>query len=167
MTSRTSTMFPAISMPRRTFLRSTTCGSSPAWALTWSASAAAKAFAARRTPAFCSARSSLIDLAAANNNPGDGVGRGMKVAKEQIVGMVAAVDWILAQTDEGMDREDTRRANVISSMVKDIPTMQASVMIPPAENQVPHLILTYDPAVVGVTPREVAQRLQDGTPVSF
>ena len=29
------------------------------------------------------------------------VGRGMKVAKEQIVGMVAAVDWFLAQSDEG------------------------------------------------------------------
>ena len=25
----------------------------------------------------------------------------MKVAKEQIVGMVAAVDWLLSQTDEG------------------------------------------------------------------
>ena len=106
----------------------------------------------------------LLDLAAVNNNPHDAVGRGMKVAKEQIVGMVAAVDWILAQTDEGMDREYTRRANVISRMVKDIPTMQASVMIPPAENQVPHLILTYDPAVVGVTPTEVAQRLQTATP---
>jgi uncharacterized pyridoxal phosphate-dependent enzyme len=106
----------------------------------------------------------LIELAAANNNPGDGVGRGMKVAKEQIVGMVAAVDWILDQTDEGMDREFTRRCNVISSMVKDIPTMQASVMIPPAENQVPHLILTYDPAVVGVTPKEVAKRLRSDSP---
>ena len=106
----------------------------------------------------------LIELAAANNNPGGGIGRGMKVAKEQIVGMVAAVDWILDQTDEGLDREYTRRANVISGMVKDIPTMQASIMIPPAENQVPHLILTYDPAVVGVTPREVAQRLRTDSP---
>ncbi len=49
----------------------------------------------------------MIDLAAANNNPGGGVGRGMKVAKEQIVGMVAAVDWILEQTDEGMQNEFT------------------------------------------------------------
>ena len=42
----------------------------------------------------------LIAEAAKNNNPYDGVGRGMKVAKEQIVGMVAAVDWILSQSDE-------------------------------------------------------------------
>jgi L-seryl-tRNA(Ser) seleniumtransferase len=109
-------------------------------------------------------KKSLIDLAAANNNPGGGVGRCMKVAKEQIVGMVAAVDWILEQTDEGLDREYTRRAKVIVGLVKDIPTMQADIMIPPAENQVPHLILTYDPAVVGVMPQEVAQRLRTASP---
>ncbi|MGB8674308.1 MAG: hypothetical protein WCD27_08145, partial [Candidatus Acidiferrales bacterium] len=33
------------------------------------------------------------DLAQRSLCPADGVGRGMKVAKEQIVGMVAAVDW--------------------------------------------------------------------------
>ena len=109
-------------------------------------------------------KKTLIDLAAANNNPGPGVGRSMKVAKEQLVGMVAAVDWILSQTDEKMDREDMQRANVIINLVKDIPTMKASVMIPPAENQVPHLMLTYDPAVVGVMPREAAQRLKTATP---
>ena len=45
-------------------------------------------------------RKILTDLAHANNNPGDGIGRGMKVAKEQIVGMVAAVDWVLSHTEE-------------------------------------------------------------------
>ncbi len=47
-------------------------------------------------------RKTLTDLAHANNNPGDGIGRGMKVAKEQIVGMVAAVDWVLSHTEESM-----------------------------------------------------------------
>ena len=61
-------------------------------------------------PACCSGRKDLIEAAAWSNNPDDGVGRGMKVAKEQIVGMVAAVDWFLAQTDEGMETEFRRRA---------------------------------------------------------
>src|SRR5690242_1085849 len=51
----------------------------------------------------------LIDIAALNNNPNQCVGRGMKVAKEQIVGMVAAVDWILEQTDDAMEKEFNRR----------------------------------------------------------
>ncbi|MBV9265127.1 MAG: selenocysteine synthase, partial [Acidobacteriaceae bacterium] len=57
-------------------------------------------------------RKDLIAAAAATNNPFDeGVGRGMKVAKEQIVGMVAAVDWLLSQSDEAMQAEFQRRAD--------------------------------------------------------
>jgi len=37
----------------------------------------------------------------------------MKVAKEQIVGMVAAVDWLLEQNDEALEAEYMRRADII------------------------------------------------------
>ncbi len=48
----------------------------------------------------------LIAAAVLNNSPAsDTVGRGMKVAKEQIVGMVAAVDWFLSQSDAAMEAE--------------------------------------------------------------
>ena len=61
-------------------------------------------------------RKDLIEAAALNNNPYDEtVGRGMKVAKEQIVGMVAAVDWFLSQSDQEMQAEFRRRADLIES----------------------------------------------------
>ena len=60
-------------------------------------------------------RKDLIAAAAASNNPFDGVGRGMKVAKEQIVGMVAAVDWLLSQSDAGLEKEFRRRADRIAT----------------------------------------------------
>src|SRR5579863_4841753 len=51
-------------------------------------------------------RKDLTAAAAANNNPFDDcVGRGMKVAKEQIVGMVAAVDWFVGQSEDAMQAE--------------------------------------------------------------
>jgi uncharacterized pyridoxal phosphate-dependent enzyme len=106
----------------------------------------------------------LTDLAGANDNPNEGVGRGMKVAKEQIVGMVAAVDYLLEQSDEVNEREYTRRANVISRIVKDVPTMKSSIFIPEVANHVPHLMLTYDPAVVGLTPKQVQERLRSQNP---
>lgn len=107
----------------------------------------------------------LTDLAAANNNPNsDAVGRGMKVAKEQIVGMVAAVDWLLEQNDEAEQAEYRRRADVITRMVKDVPTMKASVYVPEVANHVPHLMLTYDPAVVGIGPKQVQERLRKQQP---
>lgn len=107
----------------------------------------------------------LIDLACENNNPnGDAVGRGMKVAKEQIVGMVAAIDWLLDQSDDANTAEYNRRANIIAHAVKDIPTMQSSIVVPKIANHIPHLLLKYDPSAVGVTVRQVQERLRAQKP---
>ncbi len=109
-------------------------------------------------------KKSLTDLAHANNSPGDGVGRGMKVAKEQLVGMVAAVDWVLTQTDEGWDKEFTRRANVIAQMLKGIPTVSTNIGTAPIANHVPHLYVHFDPVQLGITPAEAQARLRSATP---
>jgi L-seryl-tRNA(Ser) seleniumtransferase len=107
----------------------------------------------------------LTDLALRNTNPnGDAVGRGMKVAKEQIVGMVAAVDWLLEQSDEANEKEYNSRAKIISDAVKNIPSMQSSVVIPKIANHVPHLLLKFDPTVVGVTVPQVVERLRAEKP---
>ena len=107
----------------------------------------------------------LIDLATANNNPNsDAVGRGMKVAKEQIVGMVAAVDWLLEQSDEKNQAEYMRLTEIIVKAVKDVPTMQTQVFMPPIANHVPHLLLSYDPSVVGITPQRVQEKLRTQNP---
>ena len=103
----------------------------------------------------------LTELAVENDSPNsDAVGRGMKVAKEQMVGMVAAVDWLLEQDEEADQREYMRRAQVIIQMVKDIPSMKAEIFVPEIANHVPHLILAYDPSVVGITPKQVQERLR-------
>jgi L-seryl-tRNA(Ser) seleniumtransferase len=103
----------------------------------------------------------LIELATQNDSPNsDAVGRGMKVAKEQIVGMVAAVDWLLEQNNDSFQAEYMRRTNTIRSAVHDIPTMKAEIYTPEVANHVPHLILSYDLAVVGVTPKQVQERLR-------
>lgn len=110
-------------------------------------------------------RKRLIDLAADNDSPNsDAVGRGMKVAKEQIVGMVAAVDWLLEQNDERNQAEYMRRADAIIAAVKDVPTMKADIFIPEIANHVPHLILSYDSQAVGITPKQVQARLRSERP---
>ncbi len=110
-------------------------------------------------------RKDLITAAAATNNPFDeGVGRGMKVAKEQIVGMVAAVDWLLSQSDESMQAEFQQRADRIAAELKRIPTLQSHILVPSVANHVPHLVLSYDQARVRVSPLEVARQLRKGTP---
>ena len=110
-------------------------------------------------------RKDLIEAASWSNSPHDEtVGRGMKVAKEQFIGMVAAVDWLLSQTDDGMQAEFHRRADTIASMLKDIPTLRHEVFVPPVANAVPHLVMRYDTNRVRKTPLEVAQILREGSP---
>src|SRR6185436_988699 len=91
-------------------------------------------------------RKILTDLAHANNNPGDGICRGMKVAKEQIVGMVAAVDWVLSQTEVTMQGDYQKRTALIASAVKGIPSLRTEKMVPKIDNHVPHILIRFYPA---------------------
>lgn len=110
-------------------------------------------------------RKDLISAAAANNNPFDDcVGRGMKVAKEQIVGMVAAVDWFLSQSDDSMQTEFQKRADRICAQLKDIPTLEFRVVTPPVANEVPHLLIRYDQQRFKISPLAVAAQLRAGNP---
>ncbi len=111
-------------------------------------------------------RKDLIQAAVLNNNPhSDSIGRGMKVSKEQIVGMVAAVDWFLGQSDAAMEAEFRRRAERIAAPLKNIPSLERKVAIPTvAANVVPHLLIRYDQERVKISPVDVAAELRRGTP---
>jgi L-seryl-tRNA(Ser) seleniumtransferase len=108
----------------------------------------------------------LISAASLNNSPySDTVGRGMKVAKEQIVGMVAALDWFLAQSDAGMETEFRRRAERIAAELKGVPSLSSTIAVPSvAANAVPHLLIRYDQQRVKISPLEVAAELRRGSP---
>jgi L-seryl-tRNA(Ser) seleniumtransferase len=111
-------------------------------------------------------RKDLIDAARKNNSPNSNtVGRGMKVAKEEIVGLVAAVDWFLSQNDAAMEAEHRARAERIAAQLKNIPTLQTQIFIPAvAANHVPHLLITYDQNRVKITGAEVMQKMREGKP---
>jgi len=107
----------------------------------------------------------LIDAAMQNNSPySNTVGRGMKVGKEEIIGLVAAVDWFLEQDDAAMEAEYRKRAAVIAERVTTVPGVEARIFIPPVANHVPHLLITYDVNRVRLTASDVMQRMREGTP---
>jgi L-seryl-tRNA(Ser) seleniumtransferase len=110
-------------------------------------------------------RKDLIEGAKKNNSPNSNtVGRGMKVAKEEIVGLVAAVDWFLKQDDEQMQKEFRGRAERIIEHLRGIPTLETKIVVPPVANNVPHLLISYDPDRLKIQPREVMERLRQGKP---
>jgi len=110
-------------------------------------------------------RRHLIEAAFKNASPFDGtVGRGMKVAKEQIIGLVAAVDWFLTQSDEQIEKQCRDRAELIADTLKHLPSMRTSIVIPPVANHVPHLLLHYDRTRIQIDPLSVATLLREGSP---
>ncbi|HEY4762389.1 MAG TPA: aminotransferase class V-fold PLP-dependent enzyme [Candidatus Sulfotelmatobacter sp.] len=110
-------------------------------------------------------RKDLIEAAKKNNSPNSNtVGRGMKVAKEEIVGLVAAVDWFLKQDDAAMEAEYRRRADGIVKQLNSIPTLQTQIFVPEVANHVPHLLITYDQNRLKVTGTEVMQKMREGKP---
>src|SRR6201987_5165372 len=110
-------------------------------------------------------RKDLINAARLNNSPNsNAVGRGLKVSKEDIIGMVAAVDWFLSQDDAAMEAEFRKRAERIAEQVRKVPTVETTVFIPSVANPLPHLLVTYDPARVHVTGLEVMQKMREGKP---
>ena len=107
----------------------------------------------------------LIDAAQLNNSPNSNtIGRGMKVGKEEIIGLVAAVDWFLEQGDAAMEAEYRKRAALIAERVKSVPSVEARVFIPPVANHVPHLLVTYDLNRINVSAIEVIERMREGVP---
>jgi L-seryl-tRNA(Ser) seleniumtransferase len=110
-------------------------------------------------------RKDLIEAARQNNSPNSNtIGRGMKVGKEEIVGLVAAVDWFLNQDDAAMEAEFRKRAEQIARHLKNIPTVETRIFIPPVANHVPHLLITYDPDRIKITGREVMEEMRRGKP---
>jgi L-seryl-tRNA(Ser) seleniumtransferase len=110
-------------------------------------------------------RKDLIEAAKLNNSPNSNtIGRGLKVAKEEVVGLVAAVDWFLSQDDAALEAEFQKRADLIAARVKTLPTVDARTFIPPVANHVPHLLITYDQNRIAIAATDVAKRLRQGTP---
>jgi L-seryl-tRNA(Ser) seleniumtransferase len=110
-------------------------------------------------------RKDLIEAAKLNNSPNSNtVGRGLKVAKEEVVGLVAAVDWFLSQDDAALEAEFQKRADLIAAGVKALPTVDARTFIPPVANHVPHLLITYDQKRIAIAATDVAKKLRQGTP---
>ena len=110
-------------------------------------------------------RKDLVAAARANAAPnGNSIGRGMKVNKEEMVGMLAAIERYLKLDHAALDREYQRRADVILKSLAGISGVTASITVPEVANHVPHVKVVLDTAVTGITGQEISKRLREGTP---
>lgn len=110
-------------------------------------------------------REDLIAAARLNNVPnGDAVCRTNKVNKEELVGMLVALELYLDRDHKADWKEWEKRCRTIAKAVKKVPGMKTEIFVPEFANAVPHLRLTWDYEKTGLTPPQLAERLRGGDP---
>jgi len=110
-------------------------------------------------------RKDLIAAARLNAPPnGNTVGRGLKVNKEEMLGMLAAIELYLATDHAAEAREFEKRAETIRASAAAVPGVKAEVFVPEVANHVPHVRVSWDAAAKGMTAADVVRILRDGDP---
>ncbi len=110
-------------------------------------------------------RKDLIAAARLNAPPnGNTIGRGMKVNKEEIVGMLAALELYLKKDHAREQQDFERRAETIRSSAAAVPGVTAEVFTPEVANHVPHVRVTWDAAAKSLTPSAVVDAMRAGEP---
>ena len=107
----------------------------------------------------------LIEAATMQANPRSGIGRGFKVSKEQIVGLVVAVQRYANLDEKARLKEEMDRAEYIVNSFKDYPHVNAQIIYPDNTGlPVPRVWLTLNEKTLGITVDEVSTALREGEP---
>jgi len=107
----------------------------------------------------------FIANAMLNNSPHeDTLGRSQKVGKEEIVGMVKALECFLAEDHAALSKEWWRRLDSVSAEITRVAGVTTSFHVPDIANHVPHMGIFWDPRKVSLAPRDAANLLRKGNP---
>jgi L-seryl-tRNA(Ser) seleniumtransferase len=111
-------------------------------------------------------RKDLIEAAKLNHSPHEApIGRPMKVNKEEMFGMYAALKSYLERDHKKEWQDWLDRISRIKSQLETIPGVKGETYVDPGPaNAFPSLHLTWDQQKVKTTPKEVLALLKNGTP---
>src|SRR5438477_7611079 len=110
-------------------------------------------------------RKELVANALLNNSPHeDTIGRSQKVGKEEIVGMVKALELYLNEDHEALWKEWQGTLQDISRQITRVDGVTTSFFVPDIANHVPHMAITWDSGRMAISPKEVSQLLRNSNP---
>jgi uncharacterized pyridoxal phosphate-dependent enzyme len=95
---------------------------------------------------------------------GGNIGRGMKVNKEEIIGMYVALDSYIKRDHKKEWKTWEDRVAVINNAVKSVAGVTTEVVIPPVANHNPSLLISWDPQKVKITRDGMGEKLRKGNP---
>jgi L-seryl-tRNA(Ser) seleniumtransferase len=109
-------------------------------------------------------RADLIEAGRRAISPEMGIGRGMKVGKEEIMGLLAAVERFLSMDHAAQWRLWETRVAALIDMLQGIPGVNLRRDVPEIANHSPHLLIEWSRWHISLTANDVVQRLLDGDP---
>ncbi|MCY3739712.1 MAG: aminotransferase class V-fold PLP-dependent enzyme [Candidatus Poribacteria bacterium] len=110
-------------------------------------------------------KKSLIEAIAFNGPPHPFIGRGMKVGKEELVGLLAAVEWYLDQDHEALQQSYEDQVTYYDEVFADTQGVTVHRSFPSEAGQpMPRTEIRFDEEHLGITRNEILQQLAEGEP---
>jgi L-seryl-tRNA(Ser) seleniumtransferase len=109
-------------------------------------------------------RKDLIAAALPGFNPYASIGRGMKVGKEEMIGLLAAIERYLKADLAGEMKELEGRVTEIRDGLASIGGLTTERYMPPIANHVPHVLVTWTEDACPLKTGEVTRKLMEGDP---
>ena len=110
-------------------------------------------------------RKDLITAAKYNSNPWEGaVCRPMKVGKEEIMGILAAVDYWSTADLAALNKEWQSRVERTAKLINTVPGVKTDIATPAGGNSYPTLTVTWDEQKFGLTVAQCDAALRASTP---
>jgi len=124
-----------------------------------------KALRGPQSSGFVLGRADLIEACRMNDNPNMGVGRPMKAGKEEIAGLVRAIELYVARDHAAESLTWDRRVARVLDALSNLNGVQAWRQMPYGiGQQIPHAALTWDERALGVTYQGLVDDLRNGSP---
>lgn len=110
-------------------------------------------------------RKDLIEACALNGPPNHAIGRPMKVGKEEMVGLLAAVKWYVGLDHQARGARFEKWVADWCAALNELPGVQAERSFPNGAGQgVPRALVKLDVARTGIDGHEIVRTLLEGEP---
>jgi L-seryl-tRNA(Ser) seleniumtransferase len=107
----------------------------------------------------------IIAGARLNDSPnGVTIGRGMKVNKEEMLGMYAALDKYINEDHDKEWKMWEDNIGYINDAVKKVKGVTTEITVPPIANHTPKLTITWDKSIVHLDQKQLGEKLRNGDP---
>jgi L-seryl-tRNA(Ser) seleniumtransferase len=124
-----------------------------------------KAMCGPQSAGILMGRKDLIAAARLSAPPrGGNIGRGMKVNKEEIVGMYVALEKYIKQDHDAEWKMWESKIDSIKTAVNSVEGVTTEISVPPIANHTPLLFIKWDESKVKTNNKDLMLKLRNGSP---